>query len=208
MATKRPDKGHDSTMELSVSQLVVPPSKKPPPQGIRGSAKNDMSTWGQVVVGTDDFAPPTAKPERGGGGTAKWIAVALGVAVAALGGYFVVTSLGGDDKAAPAAPAVTTPTAPAPAPATKPDSAAKPAGSAAVAATTGSAAPAPAAGSATPAPTEGSAAPAVAATTTAEVDAISGVAPIIKKKPVVKKKKRPVRRITKKPAKKTATKRR
>jgi len=49
---------HDSTMDLSLSQLVVPkPPKAPPP----GMAQNDVSVWGQLVVGTADFAPAPKK---------------------------------------------------------------------------------------------------------------------------------------------------
>lgn len=65
---------HDSTMEMSTSQLVpdVP--------------KHDQSVWKQTVVGTDQFAPTTA---TGGG---RRIALLLGflvlVAAAAAGAYY------------------------------------------------------------------------------------------------------------------------
>jgi len=49
---------HDSTMDLSLSQLVVPKPPKAPPRGMN---PNDVSVWGQLVVGTSDFAPPPRK---------------------------------------------------------------------------------------------------------------------------------------------------
>jgi hypothetical protein len=51
-------KDHDSTMDLSLSQLVVPKPPKAPP---RGTNPNDVSVWGQLVVGQADFAPMPTK---------------------------------------------------------------------------------------------------------------------------------------------------
>jgi hypothetical protein len=79
---------HDSTMELSTSQLVpdAPPVKKRPSIG----AQNDMSVWKQVVVGTDDFAPAAPVKTR----SRVWlILLGLGV-IAGAGGYWVYRFLG------------------------------------------------------------------------------------------------------------------
>jgi predicted lipid-binding transport protein (Tim44 family) len=51
-------KDHDSTMDLSLSQLVVPKPPKAPPRGMN---PNDVSVWGQLVVGQADFAPMPKK---------------------------------------------------------------------------------------------------------------------------------------------------
>jgi hypothetical protein len=51
---------NDATMEVSTSQLVPDaprPRVMPPP-----ISQNDMSVWKQVVVSTDDFAPPAKAP--------------------------------------------------------------------------------------------------------------------------------------------------
>lgn len=171
---KRPGPGqHDATQKLSESQIL--PTERPVLH--RGSgAKNDMSVWGGVVVGTSDFAP--APEQRARTGRWKWI-VAGGVA---LGGIAITVYLlvaGGEDTRA-AAPVAT----PAPAPAVDAAAVAAPPPDAAVAAASP---PAPdavvaAAIDAGVAPGEGAA---------VEVDAISGVAAVIKpsaKKQVVRKK--------------------
>ena len=58
---------HDSTMEMSTSQLVP------------DSPRADASVWKQVVVGTDQFAPT---PERT---TARRWAMVVGLLVLAAG---------------------------------------------------------------------------------------------------------------------------
>ena len=226
MATKRPDKGHDSTMELSVSQLVVP-SRKPPP-ATRNNPNNDMSTWGQVVVGTDQFAPPESKPAgpRLGGATGKtkWIAIGLGIAAAGVAGYLVVANVTGGDKpagtsaansASPSATATATSASAraadtsgtaAAASATSVDAGAGAADTSGSAAGTGAAAGMTGSAADASAPAAGTATTSAGATATTpagavEVDAISGVGPI--EKSLKKKKKRSTRKITKKSAKKT-----
>jgi len=178
MATKRPDPGHDSTMELSGSQLVAPSAPRPPAPRGRGNPGNDMSVWRQVVVGTDDFAPAASTAPR-------WrrdrIAIALGVLALAIGGAAYALFGGGDDRPAVAASSA--------APATPAPAAAAPAVPTPTAA--GSAATFDAA-----APVEAPPADVASAADPASVDAISGVAPIIEK-PVIKKK-----RVTKRPASK------
>ena len=57
MAMKRPPKDNDATMDVSMSQLVVP---RPAPP--RNNPKNDMSLWGGVMVGTQDFTPEPVRP--------------------------------------------------------------------------------------------------------------------------------------------------
>jgi hypothetical protein len=170
--------GHDATQDLSLSQLVVP--AKPPVLPRKSNPKNDMSVWGGVVVGTQDFAPPPKAKKQSS--SKKWIIAAAAVAVLGAGGYFAVTNFGGagdktpepsakatDEKIAAADPKPTDP---------KPAEAPKPAeGSAPAAAGSGSVG----AGSGSGSGRE----PTVAATH--EVDAISGVAPIIKR-PATKKK--------------------
>jgi hypothetical protein len=93
MERKRP-KGNDATQDLSLSDLIVPgkPPTAPPTIAPRGSAKNpasaknDMSLWGGVVLGTQDFAPPVA-PKRN---PKKWIIVGVaGAALVAVVLYFV-----------------------------------------------------------------------------------------------------------------------
>ncbi|HEU0034944.1 MAG TPA: hypothetical protein VFQ53_30170 [Kofleriaceae bacterium] len=180
----------DSTMELSMRDLVVP---KPPPHGRMGPPANmptnDRSVWGQLVVGADDFAPAARRPaapakSRRGVLIVTIAGLALGTGVGAA--YLVTRDGDAAAKTAASAPA------PAATPPAKPDPA--PTGSAAIAspAEPSKAAPTvaqdPAAGS-------GSAAvPATIAATTA-VDAVSGVAPVIKAKKAT---------ATKRPAKKTA----
>lgn len=176
-------KGNDATQDVSLSQFVPPklPDLTKPPTISRGSQKNDMSLWGGVVVGTSDFAPaPTKKARKN---TWKWIAAAGAVAGV---GIAAVLLIGGGDSKTPVTPvapvaSVDKPVATPPVekPAEKPPE--KPAdtlpGTPAAAPTE---APAATGGS-------GSAAPTVAALT-GNVDAISGVAPVIKPKPAAKKK--------------------
>ena len=90
-----------------MSQLV--PNERPVLQRGGGNAKNDMSLWGGVVVGTQDFAPPA--PKKAKSPPWKWIAISLAVVGAALAAFLIVTT--GKDKAAPSAKAIT----PAPVPA-------------------------------------------------------------------------------------------
>src|SRR5262245_12113092 len=97
---KRAD--HDATMDISASQLVPDArgrSRAPEVQS-RGRAprapvaQNDMSVWKQVVVGTDDFAPP---PKAHTGRRRGWlIAGALAAVAAGSGGAVVLYKLSGD----------------------------------------------------------------------------------------------------------------
>lgn len=119
---KRADKGHDSTQELSASQLVVPP-RKAPPQVRRANPNNDASTWGQVVVGTSDFAP--APMPLHPGRSRRWLVLGgLGVVVVgAVGGYVLYANSAGRSPSAAPSAAITTPappTSPTPAPAITP----------------------------------------------------------------------------------------
>lgn len=130
---KRERADNDATMEVSTSQLVpdaLPrprvPDAAPAGRGPRAGASpstspNDASVWKQVVVGSDDFAPP-AKPRTGRG---RRLAIGVGVAVAILGAgagaWYVLR--GGEEAPGPAttpaaAPAKPTadPAPPAPAP--------------------------------------------------------------------------------------------
>jgi hypothetical protein len=95
---KRAD--HDSTMEVSTSQLV--PDALPRGRGPRPPmSPNDVSVWKQVVDGAADFAPPPkARPGRG----RRWlIAGALGLGVAA-GGAYAMHWLSSKPGGSPAAP--------------------------------------------------------------------------------------------------------
>lgn len=168
-------KGNDATQDVSLSQFVPPKppaSLTKPPTITRGSQKNDMSLWGGVVVGTSDFAPAPTKKVRSNAW--KWIAAAGGAVGVALAAFFLIES---NDPA----PATITPSPavavepPAEAPVEKPveKPIEKPIDKPAEA----------------PAATSGSGSavlPAVAPT--GNVDAISGVAPVIKPKPAAKKK--------------------
>ncbi|MBA3396038.1 MAG: hypothetical protein H0T89_25640 [Deltaproteobacteria bacterium] len=177
---KRADKGHDSTQELSASQLVVPP-RNAPPQVRRANPNNDASTWGQVVVGTADFAP-APMPVYPGRSRRALVLGGLGVVIAGgVGGYVLYTRM--QDRAPSAASAAVTAPAPAATPLATPGPVIAPAIApvdAAVAVVSADAAPTP-----------------MALETT--VDAVSGVGPPIfvkKKKPPAKKKpaaKRPKR---------------
>ena len=144
-----------------MSQLV--PNERPVLHRGGGGAKNDMSLWGGVVVGTQDFAPPT--PKKSKSPPWKWIAIGLAVVGAGLAAFLIATA--GGDK--PQAAAKSVAAVPADAALVAPDA------KAAVAVVD---AGAPDAG----------AAPTVVAVA-GDVDAISGVAPIIKpaKKKLVRK---------------------
>src|SRR5215212_5745525 len=96
---KRDD--HDSTMDISASQLVphAPGRPRAPDAQARGraprggAAQHDMSVWKQVVVGSDDFAPPP----RARSGKRRWLnAGALGAAFVGSGAAVAVYKLGGD----------------------------------------------------------------------------------------------------------------
>ena len=162
---KRPGKGqHDATQELSASQFV--PTERPVLHRNSG-AKNDMSIWGGVVVGTSDFAPPPAK--KGRSNTWKWIAGGVGAVVAGVATFVIVS--GGSDKPPTSAKTVAPVIADAAVAVVPP--------------------PGPDAADVAKAVDAGvpiDAAPTIAAVT-GEVDAISGVAPVIKpaKKKVVRK---------------------
>lgn len=85
------DPKRDPTMELSSSQLVPdqiarrPPAPKPIP-------KHDASVWKQVVVGTEDFAPP----RRSTGSGRRWAIAGLAVAALGGGGFVAWRELRGD----------------------------------------------------------------------------------------------------------------
>ncbi|HLL25192.1 MAG TPA: hypothetical protein VK427_23820 [Kofleriaceae bacterium] len=175
--TKPPGTGHDATREVSTSQLI--PNERPVLH--RGNADlNDMSVWGGVVVGTQDFAPPPkAKLAAPGGGKAKWLLAGAGAVAAGVIAYVIVARLAG-----PAAPRLRAPApgpsahAAMPAPAASPPAAAP-------------APPIPVAPAVAPAP------PVLTAPAGDTVDAVSGVAPVIKsavskKKPARKTGKRRV----------------
>jgi hypothetical protein len=102
---KRPGKGHDATQDVSMSQLV--PNERPVLHRGGGNAKNDMSLWGGVVVGTQDFAPPA--PKQAKSPPWKWIAIGLALVGAGLAAFLLLTP---DDKPAQTAKSV----APAPVP--------------------------------------------------------------------------------------------
>ncbi len=183
---KRADKGHDSTQELSASQLVVPPRKPPPkaaPQVRRANPSNDASTWGQVVVGTADFAPAPMPVHPGR--SRRWLVLGgLGVVVAgAVGGYLIYANSAGRTSRVEPSAAVTTP-APAATSSAIPPPASVPAVAPALASSDAAVAVATDAAPMAPSST---------------VDAVSGVGPPIlvkKKKPPAKKKpavKRPKR---------------
>lgn len=201
MATKRP-KGNDATQDLSLSDLIVPGRPPAPPNPAqRGSnPKNDMSLWGGVVVGTSDFAPAPVAPKRD---PRKWIiggTIGGIVLVAVL--VFVTRSSDDGKKSEPAAAAPEAKKVEdvAKAEATgvdtkgsdaKVDSTADAKGSAVTAASGSGSAAGSAAGVAAG---SGAATPALVVNGI-EIDAISGVAPVIRAK------KAPVRKA---PVKKTA----
>jgi hypothetical protein len=113
---------NDATMDVSMSQLVPDAPQRPrspsaAPQG-RGSkapiAQNDMSVWKQVVVSSDDFAPPTKKVRHGGGGL-RWVIAGAVLAVGAAGGIFAWRQLASDPgKPAATAASASDPAKPAP----------------------------------------------------------------------------------------------
>ena len=103
---KRPD--NDATMDISASQLVPDAPGRPRAQGAQPHARgprapaapNDASVWKQVVVGSDDFAPP---PKARTGTKRRWvIAGAIGAVVAGSGGAVALYTLSGDASPAPA----------------------------------------------------------------------------------------------------------
>jgi cytoskeletal protein RodZ len=55
---------HDSTMEVSSSQLVPDAKKRPQPHRAPGVDKNDVSMWIGGVVGAEEFAGKKPKPKR------------------------------------------------------------------------------------------------------------------------------------------------
>ena len=91
--TKR-DNHPDPTMELSVSQLVVPKPPGPP----TNLPVDDRSAWGQLVVGADEFAPAPKLPHAP---RRRWPLVALAV-VGLAGGAFAVYWVTRDDRPVPA----------------------------------------------------------------------------------------------------------
>ena len=114
--TKR-DNHPDPTMELSVSQLVVPKPPGPP----TNLPVDDRSAWGQLVVGADEFAPAPKLPHAP---RRRWPLVALAVVgVAAARDAAVELTVTPDAAAAPipndaaidAISGVAAPIAPAPA---------------------------------------------------------------------------------------------
>ena len=159
-------KGNDATQDVSLSQFVPPKppaSLTKPPTISRGGQKNDMSLWGGVVVGTSDFSPPAPRQRRSNAW--KWIAGGAAVVAAGVAAFFLVSDAAPMKKPEPPPAPVASvapvekPPEPKPAPVVVPD---KP---------------------------RDAAPPAVAAALPTTVDAVSGVAPIIKPKPVAKKKK-------------------
>jgi len=103
---KRADPG-DETMELSTSQLVPderPRRRMPPPQ----ISPQDASVWKQVVVGSNDFAPP---PKARSGRARTWAIAGVAAAALAGGGAYAWHRLASDgapatEAAAPPQPAV------------------------------------------------------------------------------------------------------
>ena len=169
-------------MPLTIDQIVAASSKPPPPK----THKNDVSMWGRLVVGSDEFAPPQTQKSRG-----KLVALLAIVVVAGLGaGAYFLWPRG--NKTSPAA----TPAAATPAPATGSGSAHE-----AIAAPPDAAMIAPPAGSAAAPPVEtGSGSAAVLAVadappeelTARSADAITAAGPLLHKKkagtPLKKKK--------------------
>ena len=103
-------KDHDSTMDLSLSQLVVPKPPKAPP---RGTNPNDVSVWGQLVVGQADFAPmPTKRATH----APLWIGLGVvgTLAIAAAVYIMFMRPSAEPQAAAAAAPAATQPAKPSP----------------------------------------------------------------------------------------------
>jgi len=101
---------HDSTMDLSLSQLVVPKPPKAPPPGV---AQNDVSVWGQLVVGTADFAPA---PKKRATHAPLWIGLGVVGTLAIAGAVYVMFLHKADEPeaAAAVAPVVKEPSTPAP----------------------------------------------------------------------------------------------
>ena len=79
---------HDSTMEVSSSQLVPDAKKRPQPHRAPGVDKNDVSMWIGGVVGAEDFAGKKRAPKK-----IVWgrVFVAIGLLVAVIGAavYFL-----------------------------------------------------------------------------------------------------------------------
>jgi hypothetical protein len=99
---------HDSTMEVSSSQLVPGEVKRPVPHQAPGVSKNDVSMWIGGVVGADEFAG-TKKQKSSGRGLRVVLLLLLVAAIAGAAGYFLLWR---DDTTAPsAAPSPTAPTA-------------------------------------------------------------------------------------------------
>jgi hypothetical protein len=111
---KRADPG-DETMELSTSQLVpdAPPRRRMPPPQI---SPQDASVWKQVVVGSNDFAPP---PKARSGRARTWAIAGVAAAAIAGGGAYAWHRLSSDgapaEQAAASQPAVAKASEPKPA---------------------------------------------------------------------------------------------
>lgn len=186
-------KGNDATQDVSLSQFVVPRPGLPtkPPTISRGNAKNDMSLWGGVVVGTSDFAPaPNAK--KTGSNAWKWVAAAGAAIGVAAGAIFFIA--GADDKPATKAAVVE---APAAQPAADKPAADKPA-------TDKAAVDTPVVAPVDAKPVAATPTEAVAASAEPAADAISGVAPVIKPAKAAPKKKVVRKTVAKASAKKKA----
>lgn len=172
---KRPERGQDSTQELSGSQLVpdapLPAAPKRPPARPIGP-QNDVSMWKQVVVGTDQFAPA---PQGGSSRARRGLVIGL-VAVTAIagGGYALYAMSGGDSPPPASAPS---------------EEAAEPEPAAESAPTPVVAAPIDAAVAAEPPPID-----AAPAAVTQTVDAVTSVAPPIIPKKKAATKRRPVKK--------------
>jgi hypothetical protein len=154
---KRAD--NDATMDISASQLVPDAQGRPRAPGAqpRGrvprapAAPNDASVWKQIVVGTDDFAPP---PKARTGIKRRWvIAGAIGAVVAGSGVAVALYKLSSDSSSA-SAPATAAAADPAKAAASAPDPAAPAAPAPAKPAEAAPVEPAAAAAEAEPAPAE------------------------------------------------------
>jgi hypothetical protein len=166
---------HDSTMEVSGSQLVPGPQRPQVPHQ-PGVSKHDASMWIGGVVGADDFALARKAPKRGRRALIIGASAALAVA-GVVGGYlWYTTNATSSTSAAPPSP--TTAAAPA-----------KPA-VAAVAPADAALAPLAAVDAS------------VAAVPKLEADAVSSVgAPIEQEAPPPKKKSNKKKKVIKKPTK-------
>jgi hypothetical protein len=95
---------HDSTMEVSSSQLVPGEVKRPAPHQAPGVSKNDVSMWIGGVVGADAFAGTPKKPATRRGLRVVLLVLLVAAIAGAAGYYFFGRGEDPKPSAAPSTP--------------------------------------------------------------------------------------------------------